>query len=471
MGECASRAAISPGRPSRPWSPAVQRASAAAVVRTSWRTTSFRDATVAWTSLRTSNPSAGAAIRPSSWKPWSERSSSGSDRSGPTDRVALGGARCCAARTRSYAVLGGGFGGLRLAGERLELVAWQLARDDLGDPVVSHADAVEDVRGVHRPLLVGDDDELRALREAAHEAEEAVDVDVVEGGLDLVQDVEGARPRHQHGEDEGQRDQRLLAAGEQRQPARRLARGRHLDLDTAVLGGRGELPDLVVPLIVFGLLPREGTRRAADVHPAQPAAAPREELGHHLLEAAGRRLEGLLEGRSDLPVGAADQRAQLGDRLLQVLALLGELGDVLARLLVLPLRQRIDRADLLAVALQPRQPRLDRLALLVSKRGIRRAQLLAERLPQASELGGALVALAAQLCGLDLGDRHRLARLTQLALQPKLLLGALAELRSDVGAVPVLGLGEGRCVRLEPPSKQEQRLADTAERRQRLLLE
>ena len=43
------------------------------------------------------------------------------------------------------------------------------ARDDLGDAAPAHRDAVEDVGGVHRALLVGDDDELRAVGEAANE--------------------------------------------------------------------------------------------------------------------------------------------------------------------------------------------------------------------------------------------------------------------------------------------------------------
>ena len=38
----------------------------------------------------------------------------------------------------------------------------------------------------------------------------------------------------------------------------------------------------------------------------------------------------------------------------------------------------------------------------------------------------------AELGGLDLGDRHRLARLPELRLEPELLLGALAKLRCDV---------------------------------------
>jgi hypothetical protein len=47
------------------------------------------------------------------------------------------------------------------------VLARQPPRDDLRDAVVAHRDAVEDVRRFHRPLLVGDDDELRPLRVAA----------------------------------------------------------------------------------------------------------------------------------------------------------------------------------------------------------------------------------------------------------------------------------------------------------------
>src|SRR5204863_3761675 len=107
-------------------------------------------------------------------------------------------------------------------------------------------------------------------------AQEAIDVDVVERGLDLIEDVEGTRPRHQHREHEGQRDQRLLAAREEREPAGRLARGSHLDLDAAVLvRGRELLGLFVLSLLMLWLLTREGPGRAADVDAAQPAAASR----------------------------------------------------------------------------------------------------------------------------------------------------------------------------------------------------
>src|SRR5205814_3171787 len=43
------------------------------------------------------------------------------------------------------------------------LVRPELARHDLRNAVAAHAHPVQDVRGVHSALLVGDDDELRAV--------------------------------------------------------------------------------------------------------------------------------------------------------------------------------------------------------------------------------------------------------------------------------------------------------------------
>src|SRR5207253_687614 len=74
-------------------------------------------------------------------------------------------------------------------------------------------------------------DELRALAMAAQQREEPVEVEIVERGLDLVEDVEGARAREEHSEQEREGRHRLLATGEKRQALRRLPRGRDLDLD------------------------------------------------------------------------------------------------------------------------------------------------------------------------------------------------------------------------------------------------
>src|SRR6188472_3203536 len=88
----------------------------------------------------------------------------------------------------------GGLGQLRGADGVLTLEA---PRHDLGDSVAAHADAVEDVGRLHRAALVRDDDELRAVGVSLDETQEAVDVPVVERGLDLVHDVERAWAREE----------------------------------------------------------------------------------------------------------------------------------------------------------------------------------------------------------------------------------------------------------------------------------
>ena len=54
-----------------------------------------------------------------------------------------------------------------------------------------------------------------ARSEKRREADEASDVRVVEGRLDLVQQIEGARPREEERKQERQRAERLLAAREE----------------------------------------------------------------------------------------------------------------------------------------------------------------------------------------------------------------------------------------------------------------
>src|SRR5215212_1106868 len=107
--------------------------------------------------------------------------------------------------------LGGGFVRARHGLERL-LARRKLARHDLRDPVAAHAHAVEHVGRVHCPLLVRDDDELGPVRVPVDEAEEPVYVEIVQRRLDLVEDVERARPSQEYGKHEGERDERLLAA-------------------------------------------------------------------------------------------------------------------------------------------------------------------------------------------------------------------------------------------------------------------
>ena len=77
-------------------------------------------------------------------------------------------------------------------------------------------------------------EQLRLAAELGDQAEEAVQVDVVERGLDLVHHVERRRPAAEHGEQERQRGQAALAARQQRELLDVLAARLGLDLDAGV---------------------------------------------------------------------------------------------------------------------------------------------------------------------------------------------------------------------------------------------
>ena len=282
---------------------------------------------------------------------------------------------------------------------------------------------------------MGDDDELGAVGEAADQLQEAVDVGVVERGLDLVEDVEGARPGEEDGEDEGERDQRLLAAGEQRELAGRLAGRGDLDLDAELLAF------FVLALVAFALLLRLGLLGVAhrvQADPPQAATPSREEVLDHLLEVLRRRLEGLLEGALDLRVDLADQRLQFAHAALGVLALGLQRLDVLAGLLVLLLGERVDRPDLGAATLQPLQAAIDVGPLLVAQSLLGGLDLLAQPLGDRGHLLGGLGAAVAEVRGLDLRLGECVRGGFHLHLQLGLLARALAHLLGDRVAVALL---------------------------------
>ena len=170
----------------------------------------------------------------------------------------------------------------------------EASRDDLRDAVGPHRHAVEDIGGLHRPLLVRHDDELRAIRVAAEELDEARDVRVVERCLDLVEEVEGARPREEEREEERDRAERLLAAGEEREARDALAGGPELDLDPGLS-----------PVLV-------------GLDEPKPALTAREERRGDLLEVLCDRGERLREP-------TLDGRRQLGAQLLELLEALLEI--------------------------------------------------------------------------------------------------------------------------------------------------
>src|SRR5581483_516637 len=237
---------------------------------------------------------------------------------------------------------------LRSGGPGLGLVlVREAAGDDLRHAALSHADAVEHVGRVHGPLLVRDDHELGAIRKAPHELKEAVDVGVVQRRLDLVEDVEGRGPGEEDCEHECERDQGLLAPGEEREAARGLPRGGDLDLNAFIrsrLRGGGVARTLLRPADAI-LLAAQHQARAALLDQAEAATPPREEVLDQLLEVSLGGLERLLERGADAAVRVGDQALELRERRLEVPPLLLELANVLEGLGILTLGERVDRAQ------------------------------------------------------------------------------------------------------------------------------
>ena len=81
--------------------------------------------------------------------------------------------------------------------------------------------------------IVGDDDEagIGRARHLVEQVAEALDIVIVERRIDLVEHADRRRIGEEHGEDQRQSRERLLAAGEKRQRHRFLARRLRHDLE------------------------------------------------------------------------------------------------------------------------------------------------------------------------------------------------------------------------------------------------
>ena len=213
-------------------------------------------------------------------------------------------------------------------GERPLVLARDAARNDLRDAFLPHRHAVQRVGRLHRALLVRDDDELRAVGIGAEEGDEAADVRIVEGGLDLVQEVERARPGEEEREQERDRAEGPLAAGEERQARDRACRQ------------AGARPRRRAPPP-----PRSrdrarsdggGPRRRGTASPRPPRSA----------RARGRTSRS--KRRSTVSASSGAQLLELLEALLEILALRDQLLDALLLALVLLLGEWIDLAERLA---------------------------------------------------------------------------------------------------------------------------
>lgn len=103
--------------------------------------------------------------------------------------------------------------------------------DQFGDAGLFHGDAVETVGEFHGALVVRDENELRVLGHLANQIVEAIDVRVVEWGIDFVEQTERAGPNEEHGEDHCHGGERFFAAGEERHALQLLAGGLRHDFD------------------------------------------------------------------------------------------------------------------------------------------------------------------------------------------------------------------------------------------------
>ena len=321
------------------------------------------------------------------------------------------------------------------------------------------------------------DEDLGILREALDQADEPVQVDVVERRLDLVHQVERAGARLEDREQERERGERPLAAREQRDALHALATRARLDLDP-------------------------GRERVAGLGGDQPALAAGEQLADQALELGSYVPVGGLERRHDLGLDPLDHLEQIPARAAHVVELaVQEVVALLQRLelaageQVHPTEEGEPPLDQLGLALEPgdgvvlgqfghRVLRLALVALAQDALGVAdpalevaaRAVLVLVGLAEPLELGGRLppqtVHLRLLVRGRPLGGRRGRPR-GRPGLEGRLG-GGEPLLRVGSGARRLLGLGaervrvlpcegvalgaQGRQLRLDPVALAPERL-------------
>src|SRR5437667_5366611 len=110
----------------------------------------------------------------------------------------------------------------------------QAHADDGRDARLLHRDAIDRIRGLHRPWIVRDHDELRFVFELREQSDVAAHVRVVERRVDLVEQAERARLGEEDREQQRNGDQRALARRQQVDPLGAFAPRSGVDLDLAL---------------------------------------------------------------------------------------------------------------------------------------------------------------------------------------------------------------------------------------------
>ncbi len=109
----------------------------------------------------------------------------------------------------------GGFlrGAFRFGLVALAVVRGEAHADGFRNTELFHRHAIHYVGAGHGALRVGDDDELRVVDEAVEHLDEAVDVRLVERGVELVEHAERAGLDHVDREQQRDGGHRALATG------------------------------------------------------------------------------------------------------------------------------------------------------------------------------------------------------------------------------------------------------------------
>ena len=197
----------------------------------------------------------------------------------------------------------------------------QLHGDDARDALLLLRDAVDEIRTRNRVLVVGDDQELALREELLQLLDEAPDVRVIEGRVQLVQHAERRRLDHEDREEERDRRHRALAAREERHRLRTLPRRTRDDVDAAL------------------------ERILLVLQEDEPRLAAAEEPREHRLEVLVRRLERRPEHVPRRVVQVADQLQELRLRRKEVLLLRLLLRVALLELAALVDRDHVDRPE------------------------------------------------------------------------------------------------------------------------------
>ena len=174
-------------------------------------------------------------------------------------------------------------------------------------------------------LIVGDNEKLRLLEEVFQHADKAANVGVVEGSVEFVEEREGTRLDHVDSEKERDSSHGALAAGEQRDVLRLLARRARDDVDATFQH-------------IFAVHQRELSRAAVK----QPL--------EHRLEIDIRFFEGVPEELRGLLVNVLDEIDELGLRASEISLLCGQKRMAFLNLLVLFDGNQVDRPHLLHFA-------------------------------------------------------------------------------------------------------------------------